>query len=144
MVFRLALLLCLTLLAACGGRPAPESYPGPAQINRLIAAYADAYDVPEALIHRVVQRESGYDPAARNGPYFGLMQIHPQTAKSMGFDGPAERLLDADTNLRYAVKYLRGAWLLADGSYDRAVHWYSSGYYYEAKRRGMLEETGLR
>ena len=95
-------------------------------------------------MQRVVRRESSYNPAARNGPYMGLMQIHPQTARSMGFQGRPEDLLDAETNLRYAVKYLRGAWLLSDGSYDRAVHWYASGYYYEAKRRGMLEETGLR
>ena len=37
------------------------------------------------------------------------------------------------------VKYLRGAWLLSDGSYDTAVKWYASGYYYEAKRRGIDE-----
>ena len=61
----------------------------------------------------------------------------------MGFRGKPDDLLDAETNLKFAVKYLRGAWLLADGSYDRAVGLYSKGYYYEAKRRGMLRETGL-
>ena len=62
----------------------------------------------------------------------------------MGFRGEPGDLLDAGTNLKYAVKYLRGAWLVANGSEDRAVMWYARGYYYEAKRRGMLEETGLR
>jgi soluble lytic murein transglycosylase-like protein len=62
----------------------------------------------------------------------------------MGYQGSPEGLLDAETNLKYSVKYLRGAWLLADGSFDTAVKWYSRGYYYEAKRRGMLKETGLR
>ena len=52
-------------------------------------------------------------------------------------------LLDAETNLKYSVKYLRGAWLISDDSYDNAVKWYSRGYYYDAKRRGMLKETGL-
>jgi len=64
--------------------------------------------------------------------------------RTMGFRGQPSDLLDAETNLRYAVRYLRGAWLLADGSHDRAVMWYARGYYYEAKRRGMLRETGLR
>ncbi len=113
-------------------------------LNRLISKYAAINDVPEALVHRVVKRESTYNPRARNGPYYGLMQIHPQTAQTMGFRGSPNQLLDAETNLKYAVKYLRGAWLLSNGSFDTAVKWYSQGYYYEAKRRGMLVETGLR
>jgi soluble lytic murein transglycosylase-like protein len=68
----------------------------------------------------------------------------PATARGVGFTGPDTGLLDAETNLKYGVKYLRGAWLLADGNFDSAIKWYSRGYYYEAKRRGMLQETGLR
>ncbi len=146
--FRTIALLALLALAACGGRPEPEpqraAHAGPAEINRLIARYANTYDVPEDLVHRVVIRESRYNPAARNGPYWGLMQIHPQTAATMGYRGPPEGLLDPDTNLRYAVKYLRGAWLVSRGDRDAAVGWYARGYYYEAKRLGLLEETGLR
>lgn len=145
---RLIVLAPLALaLAACGSpEPPPEraAFAGPEEINRLIARYAREYDVPEDLVHRVVIRESRYNPAARNGPYWGLMQIHPQTARTMGHRGPPEELLDADTNLRYAVKYLRGAWLVSRGDRDAAVGWYARGYYYEAKRLGLLEETGLR
>ncbi|SEO75893.1 Transglycosylase SLT domain-containing protein [Salinihabitans flavidus] len=114
------------------------------QLRQLIEKYAARYEVPVDLVQRVVVRESTHRPEARNGPYYGLMQILPQTARTMGYRGPASGLLDAETNLKYAVKYLRGAWLLADGSHDRAVQWYARGYYYEAKRRGMLQETGLR
>jgi len=53
-------------------------------------------------------------------------------------------LLDAETNLRYAVRYLRGAWMVSGGDQEEAVGWYARGYYYEAKRLGLLEETGLR
>jgi len=113
-------------------------------MQRLVARYADLYEMPESLIHRVIRRESGYNPDARNGPYYGLMQILPQTAHTMGYRGSPEGLLDAETNLKYAGKYLRGAWLVARGSEDRAVMWYAKGYYYEAKRLGLLEETGLR
>ncbi len=111
-----------------------------ASINR----WADHYAVPRTLVHRLAIRESTHNPAARNGPYYGLLQILPQTARGMGFKGSPQDLLDADTNLEYAVKYLRGAWLLSDGDQSTAVKWYSRGYYYEAKRRGMLVETGLR
>jgi len=150
--------LMAVTVTACGRRrdrdPEPEVaraafdpplYPNETpELRRLINKYADLYEVPRPLVHRVVIRESTYRPWARNGPYWGLMQILPQTARTMGHRGPPEELLDAETNLKYAVKYLRGAWLLSDGDYDTAVGWYARGFYYEAKRRGMLEETGLR
>ena len=143
--------LSLTLIAACGGQsggqpaqPEPPLYPNETpELRALINQYADLYEVPRPLVHRVVIRESTHRPHAINRPYYGLMQILPATARSMGFKGQAQDLLDAETNLKYAVKYLRGAWLLSDGSYDTAVKWYSQGYYYEAKRQGLLKETGL-
>lgn len=114
------------------------------ELRRLINKYAAEYDVPVDLVHRVVIRESHHRPGARNGPYYGLMQILPATARGMGYSGSASGLLDAETNLKYGVKYLRGAYMVADGNHDNAVKWYSRGYYYEAKKKGLLEATGLR
>ena len=68
----------------------------------------------------------------------------PATAQQMGYQGQPNGLLDAETNLKFAVKYLRGAWMCADGSEARAVSWYSKGYYYEAKRMGLLQKAGFR
>ena len=107
---------------------------GPADVNGLIAIYAAHYDVPASRVHRVVKKESGYNPKARNGPYWGLMQIRHDTARSMGYRGAAAGLLAADTTLKYAVKYLRGAWIVGG---DRR-------YYYDAKRQGLLKQAGLR
>lgn len=138
-------LLAALPLAACGaGRSRTRSPQGPEEINRLVTKYARIYDMPESLIHETIARESGYNPAARNGPYYGLMQIHPQTARTMGYRGDPAGLLDAETNLIYAGKYLRGAWLVSRRNKSRAHDWYRRGYYYEAKRMGLLEETGLR
>ena len=116
----------------------------PSSLDGLIAKYAATYDVPEALIRRVIVRESGYNPRARNGPYYGLMQISYATAQSMGYRGAASGLLDADTNLKYAVRYLSGAYVVGGGNPDQAVRNYARGYYYDAKRQGLLEEVGLR
>ena len=151
---RAALTGLMLSLAACGGRQErattapsrniplhPNETP---ELRRLINKYAEVHDIPVTLLHRVIIRESTHNPAARNGPYYGLMQILPQTARTMGYQGPPEGLLDAETNLRYAGKYLRGAWLVSDGNQEAAVGWYARGYYFEAKRRGLLEETGLR
>ena len=149
-------LACAALVAGCGaqrppatvafsGAPEPPLYPNETpELRRLINTYADLYQVPRSLVHRLAIRESTHRPWARNGPYYGLLQILPQTARTMGFRGQPEDLLDAETNLKYAVKYLRGAYLVAQGDPDKAIQWYARGYYYEAKRMGLLVETGLR
>lgn len=113
-------------------------------VDRLIAQYAAHYGIPERLVRKVVERESNFNPAARNGPYRGLMQIHPTTARTMGYRGEPDGLMDPETNLKYGVKYLRGAYLVSKGDERRADKLYQSGYYYAAKRMGLLEETGLR
>ncbi len=141
-------LVLAVLVAACGrSEPEPQAlplFPGETpELRVLINQYADFYEVPRLLVHKVVQRESDYRPKARNGPYYGMMQILPATARGMGFRGQNEELLDAETNLTWAVKYLRGAWLVSDGDMDRAVMWYARGYYYEARDRCLLVETGL-
>ncbi len=151
-----ALALVLTLSACGGGKPDTMYFVAPRasqaalhpnetpELRALIQKYSRLYGVPEDLVHRVVIRESRHRPGARNGPYYGLMQILPATARGMGYRGNPEGLLDAETNLKYGVKYLRGAYLVADGNPDATVKWYSRGYYYEAKRKGLLEATGLR
>jgi soluble lytic murein transglycosylase-like protein len=152
---RVALPAALFFLAACVSAPpevavsgmgqSPDLYPGETEEMRaLVEEYAAVHGIPEALLHRVIQRESDYRADARNGPYWGLMQILPETARSMGFAGDPSELLDPEVNLTYAGRYLRGAWLVADGDIDAAVMWYARGYYYEARDRCMLVETGLK
>lgn len=125
---------------------AAPSAPNPAlsAMDGLILKYSAEYKVPEKLIRRIIVRESNYNAAARHGPYLGLMQIRHDTARGMGYTGSPGGLLEAETNLRYAVKYLAGAYVTAGGNEDMAVHYYASGYYYDAKRKGLLEEAGLR
>ncbi len=114
------------------------------ELDRLIKYYAELNGLPLELVHRVVRRESNYNPRAYSKGNFGLMQIRYNTAKGLGYEGPAEGLFDAETNLKYATKYLRGAWMVADNQHDGAVRLYASGYYYHAKRKGMLDELNMR
>ncbi|MDB5650952.1 MAG: lytic transglycosylase, partial [Hyphomicrobiales bacterium] len=60
------------------------------------------------------------------------------TARQMGYRGAPAGLLDADTNLTYAMPYLANAWIVSGGNETRAASLYSRGYYYEAKRKGLL------
>jgi soluble lytic murein transglycosylase-like protein len=137
------------LFGSLFGVARPNATPAPAPViidtgrpalDARIAHHAQLNQVPVALVHRVVIRESRYNPAAvGRGGALGLMQIKHATARGVGYNGPASGLLDAETNLTYAVRYLAGAYRLAAGDYDRAVRHYARGYYYEMKRqRGRL------
>jgi soluble lytic murein transglycosylase-like protein len=107
-----------------------------AEYDALIASHASANGVPEALVHRVIVRESRYRPQlVGRGGTIGLMQIKLATARGLGYTGTAEGLRDPDTNLTYAVKYLAGAYRAANGDHNRAVAYYAGGYYYAAKRQ---------
>ena len=148
-------LLPLALALSACAAPVPDAtraaapsvplHPGETRdVRALVNKWADYYAIPRSLLHRVIQRESDYRAGARNGPYWGMMQILPATARGVNFRGEPVQLLDADTHLKYATRYLRGAWMLSGGDEQAAVMWYARGYYYEAKRQGLLYETGLR
>ncbi|MDB5563316.1 MAG: hypothetical protein JWN11_2734 [Hyphomicrobiales bacterium] len=112
-------------------------------LDGQIAHYATLNHLPESLLRRVILAESGYNAQAHHGRFYGLMQITLDTARSMGFRGEARELLTAETNLRYGGKYLSGAYIVAGNDPDRAVRLYHKGFYYDAKRKGMLGRVGL-
>ncbi|MGV7216889.1 transglycosylase SLT domain-containing protein [Bradyrhizobium sp. UFLA05-112] len=111
---------------------------GEAEYAEMVAAHARANGVPEALVHRVIVRESRYQPhLIGHGGTIGLMQIKLATARGVGYTGDAAGLRDPETNLTYAVKYLAGAYRAANGDYGRAIRYYAGGYYYAAKQQRM-------
>ncbi len=135
--------LCVAILLSLGSAGAVRAQASD-EVTAAIAQYSAEYGVPEGLVHRIVKRESKYNPRAYHGGNWGLMQIKYATARTMGYRGPAKGLLDVDANLKYGVKYLAGAYLVAGGNEKKALRYYVSGYYYVAKRKGLLEETGLK
>ncbi|MGA9082589.1 MAG: lytic transglycosylase domain-containing protein [Pseudolabrys sp.] len=112
-------------------------------LDTLIARHAAANNLPEDLVRRVIKRESGGNPRVVSAGNYGLMQIKLATARSMGYTGSAAGLLDADTNMTYAVKYLAGAYRVANGNTNQAVHYYAAGYYYAAKNKGMAMTSNV-
>jgi soluble lytic murein transglycosylase-like protein len=126
-------------LLACSAVSAGFASPsaGPAIYNEMINSEAKIHGLPEAFVHRIVMRESRYNPRLVHNHCFGLMQIKYATARGMGYKGSPRGLLDAQTNLTYAVPYLANAYRLADGNEDRAAALFRSGYYYMAKRKKM-------
>jgi soluble lytic murein transglycosylase-like protein len=132
-------LLSLGWFAAMAALPFPEAARAQhAEYDELVATHARANGVPEVLVHRVIVRESRYQPGlVGRGGAIGLMQIKLATARSLGYTGDAAGLRDPNTNLTYAVKYLAGAYRAANGDHTRAVHYYAAGYYYVAKRQRL-------
>jgi hypothetical protein len=106
-------------------------------VSSMAAAQASAAGVPASLVERVIRRESGGNPRAVHAGNYGLMQIKLGTARAMGYTGSAAGLLDPQTNMTYAVRYLAGAYRAAGGNENRAVALYASGYYTQAKARGF-------
>ena len=120
------------------GAAMAQELPHSAELDAAIVRAAKRHGVPEHLVRRIVMRESRYNPRARNHSFWGLMQISYPTARSMGFKGTPEQLLNPVTNLAYAVPYLANAFVAAGRREDAAVRLYASGYYATAKNRGVL------
>ncbi len=130
--FPIAIAASLVLLPALAGQGASAS-----EHDQLVAKHAAAYGVPEALVRRVIHIESKGNPRVVSKGNYGLMQIRLGTAKAMGYSGDAEGLLDADTNMTYAVRYLAGAYRAAGGNSEQAIRNYQRGYYDRAKAQGF-------
>jgi len=151
-ISRITALVLFAALSACATDPKPET-----GARQTVGLYPNETPELRALIKRIrkgPRRPPVADPPrhparkrlppnARNGPYYGMMQILPATARTMGFRGSPSELLDPEVTLRYAGRYLRGAWLVSDGNEQKAVMWYARGYYYEARDRCMLRVTRL-
>lgn len=135
-MFRFFAVLALACMGLSASAWADEN--SRARLDALIATYAAANGVPESLVHRVILRESRYNPRlVGRGGAMGLMQIKYATARGLGYTGPASGLLDPETNLNYAVRYLAGAYQVAGGDHNRAASYFARGYYYAAKRKGL-------
>ena len=95
----------------------------------LIAKHAKEHGVPVKLAMAVVQVESNYRPEAvgKRGE-IGLMQLLPQTARYIGYDGKMKRLHHPDTNIRYGMKYLGKAYKLGGGSTCGTILKYNAGH----------------
>src|SRR5258706_8820844 len=131
---RLPVIVWLAAMAALLFSPEAKAQ-SRATYEKMVAVHARENQVPEALVHRVIVRESKYHPdLIGRGGTIGLMQIKLATARGLGYQGDAEGLRDPETNLTYGIKYLAGAYRAANGNHDRAVHYYASGYYAAAKR----------
>lgn len=100
-----------------------------ATLRSRIAAHAKAAGLPAELAEAVVRHESRFNPKARGRHgEIGLMQIKPQTARGLGYSGSAAGLYDVETNLKWGMAYLAGAYKLAGGDTCGTILRYNAGH----------------
>ena len=116
---------------------------GPRDVEGLIAKYAALYDVPVDLVRRVVKRESNFRPTAYNRRPLGPDADQGTRPPRHGLSGAAERAPRCRDAPALSGQVSARCLAVAGGNRDRAVRFYASGYYYDAKRSGLLDETGL-
>jgi len=110
-------------LAAAPSTPALAS----AQLRAQVERHAAAQGVPPRLAHAVVMLESRYRPGIVSRGNYGLMQIRFGTARAMGYRGAPGGLLNAETNLRYGMRYLARGWKASGGDVCRTIAHYQTG-----------------
>jgi len=95
-------------------------------------AVARKHGVPEDLFLRLVQQESGWNPAAKsNAGALGLAQLMPETARRLGVDP-----LDPAENLDGGARYLRQ-------QYDRFRSWRLALAAYNAGPDAVVKYDGI-
>jgi soluble lytic murein transglycosylase-like protein len=98
------------------------------ELRPAIERHARENALPVSLAEAVIRIESNYNPKIVHAGNYGLMQIRLATARSLGFTGTPAELLDPDTNLRFGLKYLGGAYQQAQGNLCRTIMKYQSGF----------------
>jgi soluble lytic murein transglycosylase-like protein len=102
---------------------------GPATFGAIVDRHADRHGLPRDFARAVVRVESTWNPRLTGAAgEIGLMQIKLETAQYLGYAGSREALYDPETNITWGMKYLAGAWKLADGDKCGTVLRYQAGH----------------
>ena len=123
--------------------PSSTQMNAPSSRDNIVAVVdkeARANGIPIALARAVVRIESNWNAGltGRAGEV-GLMQIKHQTAKGVGYTGSRAALYQPETNIKYGMRYLAGAYRLAGGDTCGTVLRYQGGH--GATRMSSMSRT---
>ena len=101
----------------------------------LLTIFATAtamHGLPPNLLEALCYEESKHNTEAISfndgkGHSYGICQIKLSTARQMGFKGPIYKLLEPQTNIFYAAKYLSRQMTRYNGNIQKATSAYNRG-----------------
>lgn len=103
---------------------AADGATGSAAYDGLVTAAAQRNGLDPALLHGLIQQESGFDPSATSGAGAqGLCQLMPGTAASLGVSDP----LDPAQSIEGGARYLRAQLDAFGGDPQLALAAYNAG-----------------
>jgi soluble lytic murein transglycosylase-like protein len=102
----------------------PDSHSWNSEIEQAVDAAAAEYGVPAALIRAVIEQESGGNAdAVSPAGALGLMQLMPDTARSLGISDPMDPVQNIFGGTRYLAQLLKQF----GGRVDLALAAYNAG-----------------
>ena len=112
-------------------------------LERIARQMAEARGIDPDLFVRLINQESGFNPAARSEKgALGLAQVMPETAKKPGFGvKPISDRLDPMESLRFGADYFAAMLKRYDGDVAKALAAYNFGPGNVDKGRKYPEET---
>ncbi len=88
-------------VAASSATP-PSGSPAATQYDEAIAQAAARYNLDPAVLHGLIQQESGFNPNSRSSAgALGLTQLMPGTASSLGVSNPLDPVQSIEGGARY-------------------------------------------
>jgi soluble lytic murein transglycosylase-like protein len=85
-----------------GGQSAAEVGSSSSQYDPLVGQAAARYGLDPAILHGLIQQESGFDPnATSSAGAVGLTQLMPSTAASLGVSDPSDPAQSIEGGARY-------------------------------------------
>lgn len=88
-------------------QPQPAGETGSSQYDSLIEAAAARNNLDPALLHGLIQQESGFDPNSQSSAGAeGLTQLMPGTASSLGVSNPLDPAESIEGGARYLAEMM--------------------------------------
>jgi soluble lytic murein transglycosylase-like protein len=104
--------------------PAPAGSEGGGEYEAMIQQAAQRYGLNPAVLHGLIQQESGFDAGAQSSAgASGLTQLMPATAAAMGVSDP----LDPAESIEGGARYLSGLMSRFGGNTEEALAAYNAG-----------------
>lgn len=100
------------------------------ELRAMAAQMAERYGLDPAIFTRQIEKESGFNPNARNEKTgaTGLGQVMSATAQDPGFGvTPLRDRLDPVENLRFSAEYTAAMLRRYEGDYPKALAAYNAG-----------------